>query len=236
MITPRKLNDHLGRLKVSLVDWWQLQRGMSRADRARWEACESLADVAQLTAAWLRGEVASQPGYIGPSDVDGNLVRGLAELLARVNEAGFLTNSSQAGIVRGEWAQFAAVSGFATPDVLARLRELVERYPELDLTVCRVTPGLDTNPVCPVTFRNGHPYTDFGQAMPEDDLRDDWTGFGMCRPAAVEEIVAATQVAICDRGAGRNEVLWRALAEFAGPDAHIWLVGLWTRGPGRPIP
>lgn len=231
MITSRALMDRL-------ATWWAERRGMSRADRARWEACASLADVARLTAAWLRGEIASQPGYIGRSDVDEDVVRGMAELLAAVNDAGFLTNSSQAGVVASNtgWVQLAAVSGFATPEVLARLRAVVDRHPELSLVECRKASAFGTDPVCPVTFRHGYPWTDFGNAMPVGDIRDDWTGYGMCRPEAVAEVLAAQQVVIVDRLAGRNEILWPALAEFAGSDTHMWLVNLWTRGPGRPIP
>ncbi len=226
MISARALMDRLAVWRASLS-------GMSRADRARWAACASVADVARCTAAWLRGEIRTQPGYLGPTDVDGRLVRGLAELLARVNEAGFLTSSSQAGVVGDEWTQFAAVCGYVGPDELARLSSVVRRRPELEIVVCRVTPtwsGL-LDQVCPVTFRRGYPVTDFGQALPERDIRET---FDVCRPAAVEGLVAATQVVVLDRFAGRNEILWPALAEFAGGAAVAWLLDTWARGHERP--
>lgn len=215
--------------------WWALHRGMSRADEARWAACGSLADVGRLTAAWLRGEIASQPGYFGPVDVDNGIVRGLDELLARLNERGFLTGSSQAGLISDGWVQLAAVCGYATPDVLARLRGAVARHPELMLVTCRSRRALG-RPVCPVSFRDGRPFTDFGNALPERDIRDEHVGFGVCKPAAVEEIAAATQVVICDRSAGRNEVLWPALAEAFGDDVLMWLVDLSTSGHGHGRP
>ena len=36
---------------------------MNRADRKLWAAARTLADLGELTARWLEGRIASQPGY-----------------------------------------------------------------------------------------------------------------------------------------------------------------------------
>ncbi|ASR39866.1 hypothetical protein BAY61_31770 (plasmid) [Prauserella marina] len=67
---------------------------MSRADAERWYAARSLTDLGQLTAAWLEGELESQPGYVpgnGPDEETNELV----PILAAVNRAGYLTMCSQ---------------------------------------------------------------------------------------------------------------------------------------------
>jgi hypothetical protein len=54
-----------------------------RRDRGRWADAASLADLARLTEAWLTGEVASQPGYHGPVDVDEGTTGGLVAHVVR---------------------------------------------------------------------------------------------------------------------------------------------------------
>lgn len=41
---------------------------MKRAERRAWQAARSLADLGELTARWLDGELKETPGHLGPPD------------------------------------------------------------------------------------------------------------------------------------------------------------------------
>lgn len=198
---------------------------MSRADRERWAACRSLADVGELTAQWLEGRIAARPGYCGPVDVDEDEAAGLTDALVAANRVGFVTDSSQAGcdVVTSDgnyWQQYAAVVGFAAPQTVDWLTNTVVAPVADDGTAvdtglrmvrCEQARRFGWDPVDPVTFHNGVVVTDFANRYSGRDLRDTWTGYGICHPHAVEELVAAEQIVIRDTEFGRNDRLWPAL-------------------------
>ncbi len=67
---------------------------MSAADRRAWEAARTLDDLGELTARWLEGTIASQPGYepgCGPDPETAALI----PVVARCNRAGYVTCGSQ---------------------------------------------------------------------------------------------------------------------------------------------
>ena len=69
---------------------------MRRTDRKRWASARTPADVGELTAQWLEGRIASQPGYApgcGPDPETADLTG----VLAACNRAGFITDTSQPG-------------------------------------------------------------------------------------------------------------------------------------------
>jgi hypothetical protein len=195
--------------------------GMSNADRRRWAQARTLAEVGELTAQWLEGHIDSQPGYGGKVDVDEDDAPGLTGTLAALNRAGFMTTSSQAGFDGHDaagvhWQQYAAVTGFATADTVGWLQHAADTNPGLHLTHCgRAT----SHAVDPVTWRDGEVATDFGNRMPARDIRDDWVGYGVCHPDAVDALVAAEQVVIRDTETGRNDRLWPVLRAAADPKA-----------------
>lgn len=89
---------------------------MPEADKAVWAEARSLAAVAARTARWLTGELAGQPGYCGPVDVDEDTAPGMTQVLIACKLAGFLTENSQAGSDEpgydgAGWRQVAAVDG-----------------------------------------------------------------------------------------------------------------------------
>ncbi len=90
-------------------------RPLTRRDRSLWAAARSLADLGELTALWLDGSIASQPGYYGPCDVDEDDAPGLTDTLILLNRAGYVTFGSQAGYDGAPWQQLAAVEGLAAP-------------------------------------------------------------------------------------------------------------------------
>lgn len=193
---------------------------LAAADRAVWAKARSLRDVGDRMAMWLTGELRSQPGYCGPIDVDEADVPGLTETLVLLNRAGFVTSQSQAGAdeVTGDgthWQQYAAVTGFASPETQAWLLHALHQVDGLAVRECVEVGRLDWREVDPVTYRNGRAYTDFGRRQPDSDLCDDWTGYGVCHPDAVEQIIAAGQFVIRDTEFGRNDRLWPALRAAA---------------------
>lgn len=190
---------------------------MSDADKAVWAACATAADVRAATVRWLTGTLRSQPGYCGPVDVDEDDAPGLTGTLVALNRAGVLTTQSQAaadgaGFDGAHWRQVAAVQGLADDATVAWLAETVAGT-GLELAVdCWVE----------VTFRDGRPFTRFGGGWSRSEvrrLRDCWTGYGVCRRSAVDELVACRWVVVFDPEFGRDDRLWptlRAAAEVRG--------------------
>jgi hypothetical protein len=193
---------------------------MSKADKRLWAEARTLADVGELTAQWLEGRIESQPGYCGPSDVDdpGRLV----PLLAGLNRAGFVTTGSQEafdgpGYDGAHWEQRAAVEGFAAFPVATVLRHAAA---EAGMTVVAHSPAAlprwryRYHQAVDVTRRGGRPHTGFGANLPRRHIRDDWTGYGICHPDAVDALCAAWQVTLIDPEWGRRDALWDMLAAF----------------------
>ena len=188
---------------------------MNRADRKRWAAARTLADLGELTALWLEGGIASQPGYApgcGPDPETAALIG----VLAACNRAGFLTDASQPGesspgFDGAWWDQRAAVSGFASAGTVARLCPVIGARLRIQVhdaprrRFCYRT-------AIPVTLREGQPYTRFGAGLPRRFLRG---SYGECSRSAVREVCAAKQVTIVDPEPGRNDRLWPALERFA---------------------
>jgi hypothetical protein len=179
-----------------------------RRDRGRWAAAATLTDLARLTEAWLTGEIASQPGYHGPVDVDEGTAPGLVALC----RAGMVARQSQAGYIGPgydglTWVQHAAVTGYADTCTWWRLVQAMDgtRYRVLAHTVRprlrRARRGVL------VTWRDGRPYTGFGAQLTAGQVRRDLDGAG--RPA-VTAAASALQVTIWDPTAGAN-TLWTHL-------------------------
>jgi hypothetical protein len=89
---------------------------VTKADRAAWRSARTLADLGELTARWIEGRLASQPGYCGPCDIEDPA---LVPVLARLNRAGFVTAGSQPGNDGPGYGgahreQRAAVDGFGS--------------------------------------------------------------------------------------------------------------------------
>jgi len=191
---------------------------MNRADRKRWASARTLADVGELTAQWLEGEISERPGYCGPPDDE---TASLIPALAACNRAGYVTDGSQpggSGWYEGtHWEQRAAVEGFADVETWVRLQDACERLPVMILARqaprwrCRYRTAI------PVTRSGGWPCTRFGTTLSRRYLADDWAGYGECSAEAVDAICDAWQITLIDTEWGRRDSpLWAALAAFAG--------------------
>jgi hypothetical protein len=204
------------------ITTWFGSGPLTRADRRRWAAARTLNDLAELTAQWLEGRIASQPGYYGRCDVDEDEAPGLTDTLIRLNRAGFLTDNSQAGYDGPgydgrRWRQLAAVTGFGdqhTHDWLAAAltgtRYRILAWP------CRTSAWRRSGAGVPVTTADGRPVTVFGaQLTPAVIAGELYDG---CDDAAIAAVCAAWQITIYDPRAGANDLwpLLRAAADRAG--------------------
>ena len=183
-----------------------------------WQSARTLADLGQLTARWLETDLADVPGYSGPPAAE---TLTLVPVLAQLNRAGYLTNSSQPGEAGlgydGErYEQRAAVEGFAGAKLTHTLTDAAR---DAGLTVIAYDPaGLPRwrnryRHCMPVTQAGGHAFTRFGAHLSRRFLRDGWVGYGDCHPAAVEAVCAAWQVTVIDPVWGRPNLLWDVLSD-----------------------
>jgi hypothetical protein len=184
------------------------------ADRARWRQAARLEDLGELTAAWLGGHIASQPGYYGSVDVDEDDAPGLTAALIALNRVGFVTRSSQAGADDEVWRQNAAVEGYASEETVELLRRRLHGSGyEIIARPCRAhfAPFAPAGEGIPVTSYQGEPYTWFGRALNASEIAFDLDGAGR---SAIKDAQRALQVTIWDPTAGPN-TLWEALDRAA---------------------
>ena len=184
--------------------------GMSRADRRAWADARTVADLGQLMARWLEGDLKSWPGNApgyGPDDE----TRPLLPSLVAANRAGYVTTNSQpgldgAGFDGARWRQRAAVDGFVTdPDMLRKLQRAAQKH---GLRVS--TSGQWTV----VTERASEPVTAFGQRVDDRVLRSVWPGI---HRSAYRAVADAQQVTVLHPvwGPSGTTPLQRCLAEAA---------------------
>jgi hypothetical protein len=196
-------------VKLPTLPW------MSRTDRRRWRAAGTLAELGELVALWLEGEIASRPGYqprYGPDEE----TRELIPVLAAACRAGVVTTGSQPGAREigadgAFWLQRAAVDAvIGDPQLLRRLVDAAEEA-GLDIVINDLlnTPG---EGAIPVTTRDGEIVTAFGGALSGRDLHMIWSG---CSGTALDEVFTAAQVTLVDPTFGPSNRLWATLASVA---------------------
>jgi hypothetical protein len=193
---------------------------MNRSDRQAWQSARSLADLGELTAQWIEGTIGEQPGYCGPSDLDDP--ERLVPVCTALCRAGFVTTQSQeafdgAGYDGAHWEQRAAVEGFATGEMAARLLAVAYRN-----RLCVISHGPSTLPrwgvrygtAVAVTRRAGRDYTGFGTLLSRGHVRG---VYGDLHPDAVGAVCSAWQVTVIDPAWGRPGALWRVLQDVIVP-------------------
>ncbi|MFF3720560.1 DUF6919 domain-containing protein [Streptomyces prasinus] len=206
---------------------------MSRADRRRWKSAKTAADLGELMARWLEGEIASRPGYqprFGPDEETAHLVPTLAALC----RAGYVTTCSQPGFAGTGadglwWEQRAAVELVVTDHT--RLHRLLGAARAAGMLV-RVNDhrrgGVRDEPVV-VTTRDGEPVTAFGGRIGRADMAIQWTGLDR---GLYDQVAHGTYVSIAAPEYGpAGERLWVVLDFLTGlrreePD------DLWARSAG----
>jgi hypothetical protein len=202
------------------------QDRMNPADARRWAGAASLADLGELTALWLEGEIGDTPTNFGPPAEE---TAELVQVLAAVNRAGFVTDCSQPGMsvpCQGTflwWTapagatswQRAAVCGFASEEACARLERLLD--PGLLYSATGAGPEWADSPCWNVTMIGAGAdwlqATWFGEPSPRAEIEDQFGAF--CGPAAVAAVCDARQVTLVDPEWNRNDRLWPLLKRFA---------------------
>jgi hypothetical protein len=199
---------------------------MSPADARRWASATSLADLGELTALWLEGELGQAPMNFGPPAEE---TAELTQVLAAVNRAGFVTDCSQPGMNRpwqgsilswtappgSVWCQCAAVSGFASAETCGLLETFVD--PELIYGVAGIGAEWPA-PTCWNVTKVGAggdwlEATWFGEPISRTELE---CQIGpTCSSAAVTALCDARQVTLIDPEWNRNDRLWPLLERFA---------------------
>lgn len=203
---------------------------MKKADRLRWAAARTLRDVGELTALWLEGELASQPGYMANRGPDPE-TRELVPVLAALNRAGWVTDVSQPGeepqigYDGATWAQRAGVSGFAEPGLADWIEAAARAFGLLVLRHNGVS-WRDRRAFVPVTIRDGWPVTGFGGRWSRRALN---FRYAECGDAAVAQLRAAVQLTVVDPRWGPNDVLWPLLAAECAAWVRRPLHGIVTR-------
>jgi len=190
---------------------------MNRADRKRWASARTLADLGNLTALWLEGEIRKMPNYDGPPAPE---TRELVPVLAALNRAGLVTHGSQPGEADSGngWEQRAAVECFASPDLAGRLHATLEDGPGFLVRVREASRRMSWKGAIPVSLDQGQVFTQFGVQLSRRFLRDSWEGYGTCHGEAVAALCGARQVTIVDPQWGRNDRLWPVLERFAAQE------------------
>lgn len=193
--------------------------GAVRRERAQtrlWRSARTLADLGDLTARWLAGEITHVPGYSGGPDEETASIR---QVLIDLNRAGLVTHGSQPGEsdATGWWAQRAAVEGFieADSDIADALVTAGAERDDI-VVIVRGATRWRTNyrHWVPVTKCGDSVATSFGATLSRRFLRDTWTGYGICSRHAQSAVCDALQVTVIDLEWGRPDVLWPWLLDI----------------------
>lgn len=179
----------------------------------RWADVGTVAQLGELGALWLEGEIPSQPGYAEMRGLDEETTH-LVPVLARLNRAGYFTCGSQPGIGWSDgYQQRAAVDGFVIDhDLLRRIDDAVSRADGLHLVVDTASRWRnDYRAAMPVTRWGGSECTWFGARLSRRYLR-----FLYRETGALPALYGSWQVTVVDTVWGRDDTLWPALDEAIG--------------------
>ncbi|MEU1516288.1 hypothetical protein ABZ490_29820 [Streptomyces sp. NPDC005811] len=194
---------------------------MSRSDRRRWRSAHTVADLGELMALWLEGDLRSWPGYMprcGPDEETTHLIPSLAAL----NRAGFLTTASQPGEAgTGHdglwWEQHAAVEGLVSDRMLYYRLLDAAKAAGLDVAVDDAQTGTH-DPGIIATTVDGEPFTEFGARLSYRDMRTIWP---VIREPAFISLATAVRMAIVAPEPGiEGERLWPVLDFVTGLRQH----------------
>lgn len=172
-----------------------------------WRDARTIADVGQVMARWLTGEVR---GWSGHADGVDDETRPLLPVLVTLNRAGFVTTNSQPGYDGpgydgARWRQKAWVEG-VIDDRSPVLDRVVRAAQAAGMTVLRGSrhPG-----VTPLTDRNGELTAALGGRLPRNQLAREWSC--LHRHAIRELRDHGVRINILDPTWGRDDRLWPAL-------------------------
>jgi hypothetical protein len=188
---------------VDVVEFDPVDFGIDPADYARgldaWAGARTLAELADLTVAWLTGTTTYYPGYLAPRPA--GETDGLVDRLVAMNRGGLVTSWSQPGVPSdGLGAQRAVVAGWCSAGTLDNLNTAL-LWTDLVALAYPVDSGDDLDPI-PVTIDSGEAFT---WAAPSD-LADLFERDGDAPDSA--EFADAWYVTVIDPVWGRDTLLW----------------------------
>lgn len=190
---------------------------MSRTDRRAWSSATTFAQLGELMARWLTGEIASRPGYapnFGPDDESSDLVPTLAALC----RAGYITTQSQPGCDEtgydgAHWRQRAAVQGLIA--TRRTLDALTAAATEAGLIICvndHARGGVNDQAVI-TTTRDDEPMTAFGGWIGRADMALQWRGIE--RHLAARVALGTCVTVIAPEYGPEGNWLWTLLDQVA---------------------
>ena len=189
---------------------------MKRAERKLWKTARTLADLGELMAQWLEGDLRSRPGYYGPTDLDSTELTALCVDLCRAGVVTFESQGAQtweddyAGVGRAR----VFIEAFVGDEHLGGLRDVC-RDAGLTLIAHRTPPrrwfgsfrstGADE---IPVVLHGERTALSVGSPIDRRYVDLMWDGVS---DEAYDAVAAAWQVTIIDPEWGRNDRLRLAL-------------------------
>lgn len=182
---------------------------MTQLDR-RWGTARTLGDLGHVAADWLEGHVPG--GHPNGSDSLDDETAPLVPLLARLNRAGFCTDTSQPGcagpgIDGAWWEQRAGVDGWiAFGPLFDRIRHHARRA---GITVVAYRPGSRPRAGIPATTRDHEPCMWYGVWEPHR-IHAHWV-WGGVGGGAMRQLRTATRLTLIDPKWGPSDRLWDAL-------------------------
>jgi hypothetical protein len=188
-----------------------------RTEARAWYQARGIGELAALTARWLRGEMLWTPnGHVGGPDPE---TLPLVDVLAGLNLAGILTETSQPGelaVFHGRpWRQRAYVTAFVADPELAQILAAQAAAAGLVVRAYRPRRRVDENgerDAVDVTTWEGHGVmTGMGDRISPRAVRRTFPG---CDRQAVREVTRAWQVTLIDPEWGRDTLLWPFLGLF----------------------
>jgi len=180
-----------------------------------WRRAQTLDDLGELTAKWIKGDLKYHPCY--GEGVDSETVP-LREILAKYNRKGFVTTFSQPAVSIGNegCGQRACVEGYAREDLAKRIATLGLHT---DLLIFIFAPGVRGGYQIPITVEEFHPFTWCGGCWDFEEL-DCLTK--ICGASALLSLRSAWKVTAIDLQWGREAYLWehvsRVLDEPENPN------------------
>lgn len=115
-----------------------------REARELWQKARTLTDACELTAAWMEGVIAFNPGSVGgPIDKETGPI---AVQLAQINRLRLWTQESQPGEDSPEWRQREFVHGLCEEATARKLEELSNRSDLVTLSFWPGTPSFGQIP------------------------------------------------------------------------------------------
>ncbi|RLV56025.1 hypothetical protein D9V41_09045 [Aeromicrobium phragmitis] len=170
-----------------------------------WQQAQSIAELARLTAAWMRGELGRHPiDRTRALDPESGAI---TEYLLQINELGLMTTASQPGLRVDDTAlvQRSFVEGYGDERLISMLDAA---FTLSGFVVISFPPGRNVTCDVSVTARNGYVTSWLGRHYPQDDIAN-WSSSVSPEVGAI--IAESWGVQIFDPVWGRNDRLWEAV-------------------------